>query len=221
MSKQIDYILFDFDGVIIDSEIIATNTILEVLKPIGYESDMNTYAQQFSGMMEREVFEIIKNQLKIKDIQPYIDEYKALFWEKYDKELQCIDGMDDLIRNLSISKSIVSNSNLDYMVKSVEKIDLATHFDQLFSSQMVKNPKPFPDLYNFAVEQLNLDKSKTIVVEDSPTGVQAAKSAGLKVIGFLGAGHIFDGHEQLLKKRGADLIAKNANELKNILIEMN
>ena len=107
MSKLIDYILFDFDGVIIDSEIIATNAILEVLKPVGYESDVNTYAQQFSGMMEREVFEIIKNQLKIKDIQPFIDEYKALFWEKYDKELQCIQGMDDLIRNLSISKSIL------------------------------------------------------------------------------------------------------------------
>ena len=221
MGKRINYILFDFDGVIIDSELIATKAILEVLKPTGYKIDMHTYSQQFAGMMENEVFEIIKHQMKIDDIQPFKQAYKALFWEKYDNELKSINGMDELIRNINFSKSIVSNSNLDYMIKSVQKIGLEDQFDRLFSAQMVKKPKPFPDLYNFAVDELNLDRLKTIVIEDSPTGVRAAKSAGLNVIGFLGAGHIFKGHDKILIDNGADYIAKNANELKNIILELN
>jgi len=221
MKKGINYILFDFDGVIIDSELIATKAVLEVLKPTGYKIDIHTYSQQFAGMMENEVFEIIKNQMNIDDIQPYKQQYKALFWEKYDKELKSISGMDELIKNLNISKSIVSNSNLDYMIKSVKKIGLENQFDRLFSAQMVEKPKPFPDLYNHAVDELNLDRSKTIVIEDSPTGVRAAKSAGLNVIGFLGAGHIFEGHEKILTDNRADYIAKNAYELKNIILELN
>ena len=94
---------------------------------------------------------------------------------------------------------------------------LLSNFEQLFSAQMVAKPKPFPDLYNYAATELSLDRASAIVVEDSPTGVKAAKEAGFSVIGFLGAGHIFEGHKELLLANGADYLSHNASELRALL----
>jgi beta-phosphoglucomutase-like phosphatase (HAD superfamily) len=214
---SLDYILFDFDGVIVDSEILATKAILEVLKPFGCEMNELEYSQRFSGMMEYEVFKVLQHELDIDDVQACTTAYKKLFWSRYDTDFHCISGMHELVANLQIPASVVSNSNINYLQKSVTKVGLLTSFEQLFSAQMVERPKPSPDLYNYAAAQLELDRGTSIVVEDSPTGVKAAKEAGFEVIGFLGAGHIFDGHHDLLMDNGADFIARNAQELRAIL----
>lgn len=215
--RSFDYILFDFDGVIVDSEILATKSILEVLEPYGCALTELEYSQRFSGMMEYEVFKVLQNELDIADVEACTVAYKKLFWSKYDTEFQCITGMHELVTQLSVPASVVSNSNINYLQKSVTKVGLLSNFEQLFSAQMVTNPKPFPDLYNYAAEELSLDRATAIVVEDSPTGVKAAKEAGFSVIGFLGAGHIFKGHKDLLLRNGADYIAQNAQELQAIL----
>ncbi|MFN7830875.1 MAG: HAD family hydrolase, partial [Bacteroidota bacterium] len=80
-------------------------------------------------------------------------------------------------------------------------------------------PKPHPDVYIHALEQLGLKPHEALAVEDSPTGVKAAKGAGLFTVGFLGAAHVHDGHGRKLKTAGADIIAADSRELARFLRE--
>ena len=86
----------------------------------------------------------------------------------------------------------------------------------MYSAEQVPQPKPHPDVYLLALQRQGFEASETLVVEDSPTGVKAAKEAGCTVIGFLGASHIFEGHDAKLIAEGADFLVKNADELASI-----
>jgi len=91
---------------------------------------------------------------------------------------------------------------------------------QIFSAEMVGKPKPHPEVYLLALNTLGITAEETLVVEDSPTGVQAAKAAGLRVVGFLGAAHIHPGHDIRLLEAGADFLAPEAAALARLLTEL-
>ena len=88
---------------------------------------------------------------------------------------------------------------------------------EIFSAKQVDRPKPYPDVYLHALRSVGLEPLQALVVEDSPTGIEAAKAAGLRVVGFLGASHITEGHGEQLKAKGADFLASDAEELRKIL----
>jgi beta-phosphoglucomutase-like phosphatase (HAD superfamily) len=113
---------------------------------------------------------------------------------------------------------MVSNGSVEHVRTCLNLVNLLHDFQgKIFSSEQVDKPKPHPDVYLHAIGNLDLKPNQIVVVEDSPTGVQAAKYAGLRVIGFLGAAHIHDGHADVLSTNGADYIAPNAESLFKIL----
>lgn len=213
----ISHVFFDNDGTIVDSEIIAIRTMLRNLEPYGFVMDERTYAIQFPGLLERDILAIIQRdhhvQVPENFLQSLHDEHVALF----ENELQVIAGMDHLFHNLKTPKSMVSNASVMHVERCLRRVGLLSDFKgHIFSANHVERPKPFPDVYLYAIEKTGVNPDEVLVVEDSPTGVSAAKAAGLKVVGFLGASHIADGHGDILYERGADYLVDSAVELERL-----
>ena len=220
---SIKHILFDNDGTVVDSEIIAVRTMLRKLEPLGLRISEREYSRRFPGLREREIVAILDQEYGLAlpdDFWPQVREEHIRLFES---ELQAIPGMFHLFTALKTKKSMVSNGSVQHVERCLRHVNLLHALDgHIFSAEQVERPKPHPDVFEYAMEQLRLQPEDVVVVEDSPTGVQAAKRAGLRVIGFLAAAHIIqEDHEETLRGLGADYIATDTPGLENIFRQLN
>lgn len=215
---MLKHVLFDNDGTIVDSEIIAVRATLSLLRDYGFRMGEEEYSRRFPGLLERDILAIIHREYGIKVADDYFEQLRALHITGFKRDLRAIAGMPAIFKNLKTPKSMVSNGSVGHVERCLRRVRLRHALDgQIFSAEQVERPKPHPDVFEYALEKLQLHPSETLVVEDSPTGVTAAKKAGLRVVGFLGAAHIFDGHEAHLLDCGADHIAADAKALGGLL----
>ena len=218
---MIKHVLFDNDGTIVDSEILAIRGTLEMLRPYGFEMAEKEYSQRFPGHLEREIVRIICAENGFEVRHDFFEELRALHIAAFNKSLKAIAGMPKVVRSLNVPKSIVSNASLVHVHRCLSRMRLAGAIDgQVFSADQVEKPKPFPHVYQLALDTFSLQSHEAIAIEDSPTGVKAAKAAGLQVVGFLGATHIHDGHDRLLSDAGADYVVPNAAALRQLFVEL-
>ncbi|HPI06186.1 MAG TPA: HAD family phosphatase, partial [Saprospiraceae bacterium] len=215
---MLKHILFDNDGTIVDSEIIAVRATLSLLEPYGFRMSEQEYSRRFPGLLERDILAIIKEEHGVEVGADYFDRLRALHVEGFERHLCIIPGMEAIFRGVRVPKSMVSNGSVRHVVRCLEHVGLHDALDgRIFSAEHVARPKPHPDVYRHALEELQLHASETMAVEDSPTGVAAAREAGLRVVGFLGAAHIHDGHGERLSEAGATWLAADAQALGLIL----
>jgi HAD superfamily hydrolase (TIGR01509 family) len=107
---------------------------------------------------------------------------------KHDDAVKPIEGVDELVKELYSKKmrlAVASSSPIEVIKLVVKRLKLESYFDELVSGDFVKRSKPYPDIFLYASEKLNVVPEKCIVIEDSNNGVMAAKSAGMKVVGFI------------------------------------
>lgn len=216
--NKIEAIIFDCDGVLVDSEIIASRVALEMLRPHGFDMRLEEYSRTFAGKVEADTVNIIRDEYKI-DLPPdFLSKLKIKIEYALDNELEPIEGAYDTITSISLPKAVVSNSRLVRVIHSLKVASLDHLFGKkLFSAEMVERPKPDPAVYLLASSNLNVSPKNCLVIEDSISGATAAISAGMQVIGFLGASHIYNGHETRLKECGVFKTAQNMNDLRHIL----
>jgi HAD superfamily hydrolase (TIGR01509 family) len=220
-NKRFHCIIFDCDGVLVDSEIIASRVSLKMLKPFGFDMDPREYAKIFAGKVEEDILSIIKQDYKIELPEDFISRLRLEIEHDLDHELQPIKGAREIISRLKLKKAVVSNSRLVRVLRSLAVAELKEDFDRkIFSVEMVKRPKPFPDIYLHAAKELNVEPHHCLVVEDSKSGATSARNAGMNVIGFLGASHIPEGHDVTLKEVGAFATVNNMEELDTLLKEL-
>ena len=122
-----------------------------------------------------------------------------------------------MVKKVGRPKSVVSNSGPSQINHAVTSLGLKMEFVHEFSASLVKKPKPAPDVYLHALENLNLPADKCLVIEDSISGCTAAKAADLFVLGFCGGSHITETHGENLKDLGVNELAANADELDKLL----
>ncbi len=197
-----------------DSEIIAVRATLRLLAPYGFRMTEQEYAQRYPGLLERDILSAINAEYGIIVDDDYFEQLRNAHQQGFDDELRVIPGMGDIFKGLKVPKSVVSNASLRHVEYCLQKLGLYEALDgHIFSAEQVGQPKPQPDVYLLALEKLQLQPEDVLVVEDSPTGVQAAHAAGLDVIGFLGAAHIHPGHDTRLLEAGAKYLATEASQL--------
>ncbi|MEM6346920.1 MAG: HAD family phosphatase [Bacteroidota bacterium] len=211
----IKHLIFDCDGVLIDSEILATRIILEELKAFDFEMEELAYSERFSGFLTKDILQMLKTDYGL----PLPDDFQQTLHGQMDKAfetiLEPVPGMPELISSLPLPKNVVSNGRGEHVVRALKLTGLTSYFgEEIFSVDRVENPKPHPDLYLLALQTTGREADDVIVVEDSSAGVQAAKAAGLTVIGFAGASHVGAGHGEKLTALGANFIANDAQELR-------
>lgn len=219
--KNFKCVIFDCDGVLVDSEILASKASIEMLRPYGLDMSVEEYSQYFAGKVEEDIVDIITQKYNISLPDDFISKVRLKIDYELDHNLQAISGVKDTISGIPVTCAVVSNSHLVRVIQSVKVAGLSGFFGKrLFSAEMVERPKPDPGIYLYAARQLNMDPAECLVVEDSLSGVTAAHKAGMTVVGFLGASHIREGHGENLKKAGAYTTAENMEALNELLQEI-
>lgn len=186
---QFDLIIFDCDGVLVDSEVLSCCCLSEVLAEYGIDLRPDRALDLFLG---RSVSAVLDHYKALGQTIPaeFPAELKARVRAAFLAGLRPIEGVGSVLGGLTIPCCVASSSDLDRVSFSLSLTGLAPHFDsRLYSAQMVKRGKPAPDLFLHAAERMHADPRRTLVIEDSVSGVTAARAAGMMVWGFVGGSH--------------------------------
>lgn len=202
-----DLIVFDCDGVLVDSELLSCRCLSEVLAEFAIQLSVEQALELFLGRSPKAIEEHYRDLGRVLP-DDFLPGLKARVLETFTGALQPIPGVGTLLSGLKAPFCVASSSDLDRVSLSLEVTGLAPHFgDRLYTAQMVRHGKPAPDLFLHAAGKMRADPARTLVIEDSVSGVQAAKAAGMTVWGFVGGGHYRarDGRA-ILSAAGADRV---------------
>lgn len=218
MSK-IKHFLFDCDGVLVDTEYDAAIKMTQALTKLGVDVSVEYYFKNFSGTtFSSIVHHYFENSFSHTEVLEIINRVE----DEVAAEVKLIEGVQDLLISLPAKKSVVSNSSVQTVEQALTLTGIKGYFStKIFSAELVKHPKPAPDIYHLAITSLGYNVEEIMVVEDSISGVKAAVSAGLTVIGFTGGSHILPGHGQQLTDLGVSQVAESMEELGMILTPFN
>ena len=219
---MIKNIIFDFDGVLVDSEILVAKAFAKYMQNFGIDIDEKEFAS-FAGKKTVQVIDILSKKYSIKDQEKFFRDIMEIASNIYKKELTTVKGAYDFVSNLKFNMFIGSNSMKERIIDGLQRVKLDKYFkpEQVYSFDLVDNPKPDPDVYLKALEDNNLIKTETIIIEDSAVGVMAGVAANVKVIGLTAGGHWHEKRdEKELLEAGAFAVT---NDYKKIfeLIESN
>lgn len=208
-------IIFDCDGVLVDSEAVVIEIEAKLLSDAGFTLTADEIAETFVGMSYVDMMAIIAERFgrPVPDSLSKTIQQDAL--AAFPSRLQAVAGIKDVLAASTAPRCIASSSDLDRIRLSLDVTDLATLFEEesVFSAQMVERGKPEPDLFLHAAKQMGFDPADCVVVEDSPHGVHAAVAANMAVIGFTAGAHVRPSLVGRLVDAGADAVASNATEL--------
>ena len=220
---MIEYVIFDCDGVLVDTEIVAAEMMVATLGEMGAELDMDTYIRNCSGRTFRVIFDHYAQQGQIdadQDFSVIIQDLESRI-AKVARPIAGAKAAIDWVADQGISRAVVSNSRLSQVKHYLESVGISQHFGQhVFSAEMVAQPKPSPLVYQHAMSTLGANAEQCLVVEDSLSGVTAAAAAGAQVIGFTGAGHILPGHDEQLLSLGATTTVSQMQDLPQLLASL-
>jgi HAD superfamily hydrolase (TIGR01509 family) len=196
-------LLFDCDGVLVDSEAVALGVLLarfgEVLGP---GVDIGARLKDLLGLPIEEIAERIGRDHGCTFEAEWIGECRHRIEQSL---LELADPITDVawaLERLDMPMAVVSNSGLAHVRGALERTGLARFFDAVFTAEQVGRSKPAPDLYRFAAASLGVEPEHCLAVEDSRAGVTAAVAAGMTVIGFTGGGHLPEGHAHVQHNLG-------------------
>jgi HAD superfamily hydrolase (TIGR01509 family) len=186
---QPDLIIFDCDGVLVDSELLSCRCLSEVLTGCGIKVGLDEALELFLGRSLDAVVEHYEGMGHAIP-QQFPSELRMKVRETFRSALCPIEGIGSVLDGLQVPHCVASSSTLDRVSLSLSLTGLARHFgDRLYTSQMVQRGKPAPDLFLYAAEKMAVDPCRTLVIEDSVSGVTAARAAGMTVWGFVGGSH--------------------------------
>jgi HAD superfamily hydrolase (TIGR01509 family) len=202
-----DLIIFDCDGVLVDSEVLSCNCLSKALAAYGIDLGVDQALELFLG---RSVSAVLEHYRAFGHSipEPFSADLRAGVRAAFLASLCPIEGVGAVLADLRIPHCVASSSDVDRVSFSLSLTGLAPHFDsQLYTSQMVARGKPAPDLFLYAAERMQADPRRTLVIEDSVSGVKAGKAAGMTVWGFVGGSHYQsrDG-KAILHAAGADRV---------------
>ena len=211
-------VIFDCDGVLVDTEIVAAEVTTKMFARCNVHISVEDYITMYTGKTISGLFTALlaPEDLKRVDIKALAEECDQDIYN----QLRPVAGMKEVVSAIQLPKAVVSNSRLWQVKKAVKHVGLEDAFNgNFFSAEMVANPKPHPDVYLHASQTLKVSPDQCLVIEDSKSGVKAAATAGMTVIGFAGASHIRNGHAEALIEMGAEKVAKSPDELQQLLNE--
>lgn len=206
-----DLVIFDFDGVIVDSEIVAARIQADLISKAGYEVTGEELSQLYAGLTFKDILLRIEEVSAIPFQASLIEQAEELVDRRLRADVPLIEGARNAIASVTGQRCICSNSIGERVNFMVEKNGLGPLFSgRVFSSldTPTGRPKPAPDVFLHAAKTLGANPADTFVVEDSVHGIAGAKAAGMRVIGFTGASHSYPGHADMLTEAGAETVIR-------------
>ena len=187
-ARRFDALIFDCDGVLVDSEPITNRVLRDMLRELGLDIDLDTTIATFLGKAVREELDTIESMTGRKLPADWYAQFVARRNATLQQEITPIEGIGALVehlRALPLPFAVASGADRTKMRLMLQRCALLSHFEHaLFGADMVAHAKPAPDVYLLAIRHLAVAASRTAVIEDSPTGVRAGVAAGATVFGF-------------------------------------
>lgn len=202
-----ELVIFDCDGVLVDSEVLSCQCLSELLGEHGIALSEDEVVELFLGRSTAALLNHYRDERRFV-AETFLPALKSRVLQRFGETLRPIPGIETVVSRLESPCCVASSSDLDRVSRSLALTGLAALFgDRLYTAQMVERGKPAPDLFLYAAVKMHAAPARTLVIEDSVSGVTAAKAAGMAVWGFVGGSHYAarDGRAMLFDA-GADRV---------------
>lgn len=208
-------LIFDCDGVLVDSELLEHGVDAELLEGHGLATTAAALMARFVGVSRRDMYEVVFAELRRPIPDGLLEERERRVWQRCRSDLRAIAGIDAALDVLGGWPKCVASSSLpEKLQMKLAHTGLARHFEpRLFSSALVARGKPAPDIYLHAAAVVGHPPERCIVIEDAPAGVQGARQAGMRVVGFAGGSHATESLGPSLVEAGTDVVVASAAEI--------
>jgi HAD superfamily hydrolase (TIGR01509 family) len=210
---MVEAVLFDCDGVLVDSEILALEVETQMLAEIGLHYDLHDFKTRFMGMSDAAFFAALDSDSRAQLGRPLPKNFEVMCRDRLYREvglrLKEVDGAAKAIAALDRPKAVASSSASEKLRIKLERAQLWHQFDpHVYGADHVTHAKPAPDLFLYAAKSLDVRPGNCLVIEDSVNGVRAALAAGMRVWGFTGGGHMDQlAHDRLVAAGAERIIA--------------
>lgn len=214
----VDLIIFDCDGVLVDSEVISCRAHANALTRHGYPITSEQVSRRFLGRSTKQANLEIETELGRKLPEAYHGDLQDELFRSFEADLEAIRGIHDVLDVVTQAVCVASSGSHQRMQVSLGSTGLHERLaPNIFSSSQVKNGKPAPDLFLFAANQMRMPPERCVVIEDSLAGIAGARAAGMTVFGFCGGSHCGNGHAETLLQAGANLTFADMHQLPELV----
>lgn len=218
---KFDGIIFDFDGVLIESEFEGNQRLAELLTSLGHPTSVAEAIEHYTGLAGNDFVAAVENRIG-RTLPPEFHDRGKVHRERALREgIEEVAGAIAFVRVLprDLPKAVASSSSTMWVRTHLAHLDLEDAFgDHVYSGrEHVARGKPAPDLYLHAAKELCVDIDRTVIIEDSKVGAAGALASGASVIGLAAGRHCFDGHADMLRSVGVELIAHDFDEVAELV----
>jgi HAD superfamily hydrolase (TIGR01509 family) len=213
-----DLVIFDCDGVLVDSEVISCRAHAETLTRHGYPITADQVLERFLGLSDREARLTIEAEIGRQLPADFEAQMKQAALQRYAAELQDIPHIAETLAAIDLPKCVASSGTPEKIRHGLESAGLYHLLaPNIFSATQVRNGKPAPDLFLFAAAQMAAPAARCVVIEDSVAGITGARAAGMTVLGFHGGSHCRPGHANNLLAAGAAAVFSDMRRLPGLV----
>jgi HAD superfamily hydrolase (TIGR01509 family) len=184
MSK-VACVIFDCDGVLVDSEVLGISILLDMTAPYGVKMALNDAVKELSGRRLKEAISMLQIQAEIGFPANLEEMFRERSYEIFQKEVLPVAGIRDLLDALDVPFCVASSGPVEKICLNLTNTGLINYFDQrIFSAYEINSWKPDPGIFLHAASQMGFTPDQCVVIEDSLAGIQAAKAGGFRVFGY-------------------------------------
>jgi HAD superfamily hydrolase (TIGR01509 family) len=214
-------LIFDFDGVLLESEFEGNRQLAELLTGLGHRHSVEETLRNYVGLAGKDFIAAIEQRIGTELPPEFHEQMKEKSRQALREGIEAVVGAVDFVRSLppELPRAIASSSSTRWLNGHLEHLGLADAFGaHVYSGhEHVERGKPAPDIYLYAAAQLGVPIERSVIIEDSPVGVRGALASGARVIGLAAGSHCLDGHDQILRDLGVAEIACDFAELRRLL----
>ena len=218
---RFDAIIFDFDGVLLESEFQGNKDLAALLTDLGHETRVEEAFKHYSVLSGLQFIDAIEKRIGVSLPPQFYARRKEQSVRALQEGIEAVVGAVEFVRSLppDLPKAVASSSSTHWISTHLEHLGLSDAFGKHVYSgpEHVERGKPAPDIYLFAARALGVDIGRTVILEDSEVGATGALASGASVIGIAAGRHCFDNHAQMLRDLGVRQVAHSFEEVARLL----
>ena len=219
--RNFDAIIFDFDGVLLESEFEGNRQLAELLTDLGHRHSVEDALERYVGLAGKDFFATIEKHIGEPLPPAFFERRKEQSIRALQEGVRAVAGAVDFVRSLppDLPRAVASSSSTRWLHGHLDHLGLRDAFgDHVYSgNEHVERGKPEPDLYLYAASQLGADIRRSVILEDSAIGVTGALASGAHVIGLAAGSHCLDGHDDMLRSLGIRDVAYTFDDVRRLL----
>ena len=214
-------IIFDFDGVLLESEFEGNRQLAELLTGLGHRHSVEDTLKNYVGLAGKDFIAAIEKRIGTELPSQFHDQMREKSRRALRDGIEAVVGAVDFVRSLpdGLPRAVASSSSTKWLNGHLQHLGLTDAFGpHVYSGhEHVERGKPEPDIYLYAADQIETPIERCVIIEDSPVGVRGALASGARVIGIAAGSHCLDGHDQMLRDLGVKEIAYSFEDVRRLL----